>query len=478
MFVFVTVSPINVSCISLSLSASLLFQIDLSQRGLHGADARLVKFALLQNSRLSCLRLGYNHLCDEGTKTLAAGLVAHKALTSLDLGFNSIGDEGCTALADALAGSCLETLYLAGNHIGEDGAIGLADAIRKGCALQKLHMTGNRLGPEGVRAITEAIVEIENQEDDNNNNGNGNNTVRTQQRLPQNGNTRGRSYCCTTGISELFLGGTSMGPGGARSVARMLKMSHTLNVISLAGCSLGDEEIAVLAASLKANRDRLPLESLQLSFNQMTCKGLDSLTNAIWGSRTLRELLLDNNQIGDRGGQQVANILPHLKTLEIVDVGFNQIKAHGMKALMKVVRTTEHLVSLSVSGNPIDTGAAKAVAYALAYNRSLRSLFLDNCLIEHEGQRHIVAGFVSNSGIALRKLTGFQIGREYYPQNLPSSDDDDDTPTTTVGVLMQRMQMSQHTHHPWTNAQVPEFVAAVNAWWWPRFVQTHVKNFC
>lgn len=85
---------------------------------------------------------------------------------------------------------------------------------------------------------------------------------------------------------------------------------------------------------------------------------------------------------------------------------------------MRVVAEQHHLVSLSVSGNPIDTAAAKHVAYALAYNRSLKSISLVHCSIEHEGQRHIAAGIVSNRGIALRKLTGFGLGRKYWSMYL------------------------------------------------------------
>jgi Ran GTPase-activating protein (RanGAP) involved in mRNA processing and transport len=300
--------------------------------------------------------------------------------------------------------SSLSTLYLAGNLISTDGAMALADAIRSpSCRLQKLHLTGNRLGPEGVAAITTTAIVMEQEErdgelmngDDNNNN-----------------NSSG-GLKCKSGIRELFLGGTNMESMGCEAVARLLQHSSSLQVISLANCNISDEDISILAASIKENRDRLPLQALQLSFNNITCKGLDALTNALWGSRTLRELLLDNNDIGERGGHQLANILPHIKTLQVLDVGFNSIQSSGMRTLMKVVAETHHLTSLSVSGNPIDTSASKAVAYALAYNRSLNSLFLDHCLIDHEGQRHIVAGVVSNNGIALRKLTGFRIGREY-----------------------------------------------------------------
>ncbi|KAI2502489.1 hypothetical protein MHU86_11995 [Fragilaria crotonensis] len=368
-----------------------LVKIDLSQRGLRPSDAKLVKLALLQNANLSVLKLGYNQLGDEGVSLLANGVAMHRVLSSLDLGFNHIGDEGCAALAEALvwqsstssSTSSLSTLYLAGNLISHQGAMALADAIRY-CGLKKLHLTGNSLGPDGVAAITSAMMDHE-------------------------------------GICELFLGGTFSGSGGCQSVARLLQHSSSLKVISLANCNINDEDVATLAESIKENRDRLPLEALQLSFNNITCQGLDALTNALWGSRTLRELLLDNNHIGERGGHQLANILPHIKTLQVLDVGFNSIPSSGMRTLMKVVAETQHLVSLSVSGNPIDTSAAKAVAYALAYNRSLTSLFLDHCMIERDGQRHIIAGVVSNSGIMLRKLTGFRIGPVIVSIGLPSA---------------------------------------------------------
>jgi Ran GTPase-activating protein (RanGAP) involved in mRNA processing and transport len=390
--------------------------------------------ALLQNSNLSILKLGYNNFGDEGINTLAVGISAHRALGSLDLGFNQVGDEGIRSLAAALFGSALHTLYLAGNHMGEEGAMALADGIRRGCAVTKLHLTGNRLGPDGVKAITEAILEDELRR-------------------------RETSYVVndTRGIQELFLGGTSMGPMGCHAVATMLSRSRTIRVISMANCGITDDEVATLAVSIKENRELLPLEALQLSFNAITCKGLDLLTNAIWGSQIIRELLLDNNEIGDRGAQQIANILPYVKTLEVLDVGFNGIKSQGMKALMKVVAETQHLVSLSVSGNPIDTGTAKAVAYALAYNQSLKCLFLDHCDIQHEGQRHIVAGFVSNCGIMLRKLTGFRIGRKYFQLNHITENDPCPLTHLFSAAVIVTIELPSALEH-WTNEQVLNFI--------------------
>jgi len=105
-----------------------------------------------------------------------------------------------------------------------------------------------------------------------------------------------------------------------------------------------------------------------------------------------------------------AAIIPAMKALKVLDIGFNSIAAPGLTVLMKSIAESQRLSSLSVSGNGIDTNAAKSVAYALAYNCSLQSIFLVHCSIGHEEQRHICAGIVSNSRTTLKRLTGFEIG--------------------------------------------------------------------
>jgi Ran GTPase-activating protein (RanGAP) involved in mRNA processing and transport len=393
--------------------------------------------ALSQNSNLSVLKLAYNNLQDSGTATLASGIAAHKSLRLLDLGFNNIGDQGIRALAMAMSlsqrgesnsaakssspgpGSTLRTLYLAGNVIGQDGALAVADIIRlRSSMIEKLYMTGNKIGGEGVKAITEAILEKElsaldvlKLSDDEEIIESPTKHVRTKDRTI----TLSREYSGGPnfrGMQELFLGGTAMGQTGCNAVARLLESSTTLRVISLPNCDIGDDDVSTLAASIKLNKSRLPVESIQLSFNNISHKGAECLANSLWGSSTLRELEVDNNKFGDRGAHHVAAIIPTLTSLKVLDVGFNSIKTSGLTAVMKTVAESISLSSLSISGNAVDVNAAKAVAYALAYNCSLKEVFLVHCSIVHEGQRHIAAGIVSNSKTALLKLTGIEIGGE------------------------------------------------------------------
>ena len=130
------------------------------------------------------------------------------------------------------------------------------------------------------------------------------------------------------------------------------------------------------------------------------------------GRKTLREMKLDNNKIKDRGAQLCAVVLTSV-ALERLDLSFNKVTTAGIKTLMKNLSESSSLVSLGLSGIPIDQNASKAVSYALAYNSSLKALYLDNCSTGFASQRHIVAGAVSNRSSALRILTGFAVCRKY-----------------------------------------------------------------
>ena len=80
---------------------------------------------------------------------------------------------------------------------------------------------------------------------------------------------------------------------------------------------------------------------------------------------------------------------------------------------MKSLSENESVKCISLSGIPMDQNASKAVSYALAYNVSLEVLNIDSCCIGYSGQRHIVAGIVSNRNVKLRLVTGFSLGCKY-----------------------------------------------------------------
>jgi NLR family CARD domain-containing protein 3 len=369
-------------------------KINFCRRGIGVEEALLLKEAIIRNPHLSVLKLSYNNLCDAGAAILASSLTEdgnrHHQLSVLDLGFNSIGDVGCGYLAvHCVAGNHnLQSLYLSGNQIGEKGALSIAGAILHGTSLQSLYLSANQIGPMGTKTIAGAIAK---------------NEVKAIAARMESHSQQYRS------LKVLDLGSTSMTSEGFIAIPGMLLSNTSLQSLCLSDNGIDDQDMLVLSQALTQNKI-VPLESLVLSFNDITCSGVESLMNALWGSKTLRHLKLDNNKMQDRGAQLCAVVQTSI-ALESLDISYNRVTTIGIKALMKNLSENNSLQSLSICGIAVDQNASKAVSYALAYNTSLQALHVDNCSTGYASQRHIVAGAVSNRKSALRVLTGFYLSR-------------------------------------------------------------------
>jgi Ran GTPase-activating protein (RanGAP) involved in mRNA processing and transport len=347
-------------------------------------------------------------LGDQGASIISSALSMenngthhHTNLRVLDLGFNDIGDLGAHAIAlHAVAGNyTLQKLYLAGNRIETKGAISLGAGILHGTGVKALHLSANRIGSDGLKAISGAIVKNDEKM-----------ALLALNTTVTATNTM-EDIVSVRGMDELHISSTGIDSKGFLAVPSLLLTTSTLKTLCLSNNNLGDQDIIVMSQALSHNT-LVPLQTLRLSYNLITCQGVECLMNAIWGSTTLREIKLDNNKIQDRGAQLCAVVLTSI-SLSSLDLAFNRITTTGIKALMKNISESDSLQSLSLCGIAIDQNASKAVSYALAYNGSLRAVYMDNCSTGYSSQRHIVAGVVSNRRSSLRVLTGFAIPRKY-----------------------------------------------------------------
>jgi Ran GTPase-activating protein (RanGAP) involved in mRNA processing and transport len=381
-------------------------QINLARRNLGKNEAHLLGSVIRGNPHLSVLKLGYNDLGNEGTSILAAAIQRqegghHPSLSTIDLGFNGIGNAGGEALAvHVLAGNYqIRTLYLSGNSVGPSGAIAIAGAVLHGTGLSCLHLYANPIGTIGIRSITTAIARKEE-------------AFREAVRPICLGGIHVIAEEDHVGlVRELHVGATDMGPDGLATIPAMLLGNFSIQTVDLSQLGIDDNFMMLLSHALGQNR-ALPLKRVLLGFNDISCIGVEYFMNAVWGSTTLREIKLDNNRLQDRGAQLCAVVLSSI-ALEHLDLSMNQISSAGIKALMKSLSENASMKVLAMSGIPMDQNASKAISYALAYNTSLESLYLDNSTTGYSTQRHIVAGIVSNRRSSLRVVTGFTLARKF-----------------------------------------------------------------
>ena len=374
-------------------------QINFCRRGIGEKEALLVKEAIIANPQLSVVRLSYNDLRDEGAALIAEAISAnnthHPSLSSLDLGFNAIGDAGCEAISvHALAGNfALDTLYLSGNKIRDKGALSIAGAMLHGVGLTQLHLTANSIGSSGLKALCGAIAQVDAK-------------IRMDLQRPTENSYQRKS------LQKLFLGDAGFDETGFIAVPGMLLTNTSLTSLCLTNNKITDQGMMLMSQAFSQNKN-VPIENIELSFNEISDQGLEYLMNAVWGSKTLKKLKLDNNKIQDRGAQLCAVVLTSIP-LELLDISYNRVTTVGIRAIMKNVSENESLKTFAMAGIPIDQNSSKAISYALAYNSSLNVLRMDNSSAGYSSQRHIVAGMVSNCRGSLRVFTGFYIACMFW----------------------------------------------------------------
>lgn len=131
--------------------------LDLREKKLGPASARLIAATLGANATLECIMLSNNALGPEGGEALGGGLANTRALREVTLKDNKLGDRGIVALAEALkTNATLESIDLSGNGVGPVGGTALAEALELNSTLTSLNCRGNDIG-QGAAAIAEAL---------------------------------------------------------------------------------------------------------------------------------------------------------------------------------------------------------------------------------------------------------------------------------------------------------------------------------
>ena len=285
-------------------------ELDLSDRGLHVAAARLVAYLLPATSVLKNCNLLKNSFDIESAMVLAkigaemgimltgmtrdqteadlsgqdlqpadtiligSDLKFMAVLTTLSLYQNQIGPEGAKAIADALkSGTAVSHLRLDGNDIGDEGAIAIAEALQSGTVLTTLHLGSNNIGDDGARAIAGAL-------------------------------SSGTSVLTTLG-----LGSNKIGDDGAKAIAGALSSgTAVLTELRLGYNNIGDDGARAIADSLKSGA--AVLTELRLDKNKIGDEGAKAIAGALSsGTAVLTKLWLGSNNMGDAGKQALQDAM-------------------------------------------------------------------------------------------------------------------------------------------------------------------------
>ncbi|XP_067016042.1 protein NLRC3-like [Acropora muricata] len=330
------------------------------QIGLSGALA--LARALLKNSTLKCLFLGYNYIGDLGALAFADALRTNSSLLLLDLSDNGIGDLGTEVICKALQSNHVMThLSLHGNTIGDSGAEALAGELQSpSTQLSYLHLDTCQITSLGGRILAVALQ-----------------TNQSLTHLCLSAN----NLCSATALAEalqlnrtlthldlsqsnisvlgtevifkalqsnqvmthLMLGCTKIGDSGAVALAEALKSPATqLSYLDLSWCDITSLGVEILAGALQTNRS---LTHLSLAATGISCSGT-AMAEALQLNRTLTHLDLSGTQISNTGAIQLAQtLLDKNNTLAYLNLIQTYISAEG-KAKFELVNGKRCVISL------------------------------------------------------------------------------------------------------------------------------------
>lgn len=241
------------------------------------------------------------------------------------------------------------------------------------------------------------------------------------------GSRIGEALSKNSTLTRLDLTQNSIGKPGLQALARGIVKQHVLTDLCLRRNLIYTPCVSVLSRLIRSSA----LTSLDLGVNKIGSAGVPMLSSALAASATLQKLNLDNNQLGsgiellcaalrdhpsltdlslsmndikDRGATLVGAMLEGATRLRSLVLDDNIIEPNGLVGLMAALSGPCSLEKLSLAWNPIGavTRAGAALGTMLAKNTTLT--WLNACDIELPSAEGIFRELMSNQASSLTHL--------------------------------------------------------------------------
>eukprot|EP01006_Ploeotia_vitrea_P051142 TRINITY_DN67530_c2_g1_i1.p1 TRINITY_DN67530_c2_g1~~TRINITY_DN67530_c2_g1_i1.p1 ORF type:complete len:715 (-),score=50.68 TRINITY_DN67530_c2_g1_i1:261-2405(-) len=340
--------------------------------GMRGAEQ--VAEGLATTDMVRYLGLAGNNLTDEAIKIIVAGLELNRSVEILDLTDNQIKDEGAKALAAALrVNNTLGSLILEDNKIRRAGGEAIANALRKSGnrKLRKLNLANNRIREGGAVALANMLKENE--------------TLNALNVSRNEINSAGavalaEGVAVNSSLQSLDLSynliGAAVGAWGTG-----LTQNSTLLELNLEKCLIGADD----AREMSIHMLKVSLLSLNLSYNNITDKGMQPLLDCFKDQSSMRYLDLSCTGIGIASMDELAHVLKLCPSLETLHVDNNNLKREGVSVLCGTIKNNQSLTSLNLDKVEMDQVGVISLSLALQNNPWFTSLSLCGNQIGDEG---------------------------------------------------------------------------------------------
>ncbi|PRP75633.1 hypothetical protein PROFUN_07999 [Planoprotostelium fungivorum] len=265
----------------------------------------------------------------QSLRVLSEPFQSRKKMVEINLSDNALGLKGINACFDILSGQEeLERIFLNNNGIDEEGAKRLAEILlcQPTTKYTKLHMVNNLLRDGGAAALAKVLAASPQMED----------IKFSANRFGEKGGLALVSGLVegSSRLTSLELSDNSFGGKAVPILSDIIKKQKSLRHLSLADASLGAEGVITVIEALMETLP--PLESLDISGNDIDEETSETVAELIGHLPSLRRLVVSNNELED-GAKNVAKAIVSHGAIESVDFSSNCISNETVKAVRKMI---------------------------------------------------------------------------------------------------------------------------------------------
>lgn len=269
--------------------------LDLDDRGMGPIGALALTRALIDNTYLTSVELGYNDFGTEFIVDLSIVLAAIPTLKVVDISGNRIGDAengqlAIEAVETLLKNTSIETLDIAHNEIGSVAAVEIMRIVCiDGCRISTLTLSRNKIDSPAIASIA-GMLET--------------NTTLTSLNIGRNAIGQTGAFAIANALrvnqslSYLNLGMGDIGPAGAEALWDSLSTNNTITMLNLCANAIGDRGASAAASSLSTN---VAITMLNLSANGIGTAGVMALADTLRYNSTITSLDLGQHTFGPIG---------------------------------------------------------------------------------------------------------------------------------------------------------------------------------
>ena len=437
------------------MNNSTLTELNLSSNKITDEGVRRLVKAIQVNTTLRSLDISHNTTSDDGMSSISDCLKINATLSKLNLSNNKITDEVVKMFSEAIQiNTTLQDINMSSNNITDEGAKRLAEAIKVNTTLKELNISKNWISKEGVMRIVEACTI----------NRTLHKLVCTHNNLSKSGLATINEYIRKENAVQIFEAsyntvivssrcGSQLVIPTFRSLRRSpdgwennlldydkqvwlvyntiwenlpcrfthdslteLKLScyiipnnalvdmilGVMQVITLQklNVSISDDDGAIaFSECLKTNTTLIELD---VSWNNITCKGASVIAEAIQVNTALQKLNISSNEISDDGAIAFSKCLKTNTTLIELNMSRNNITCKGASVIAEAIQVNTALQKLNISSNEISDDGAIAFSECLKTNTTLIELDVSWNNITCKGASVIAEAIQVNT--ALQKL--------------------------------------------------------------------------